>query len=98
MLHFTSSDSSAESEIAKAESIEETACTMRCIGGLSVCCKLVQNNLLLPESLMCIVVSSIGCGTITKVIKTPVEDLGLDAGESPQQQTIATCCNVPDAV
>ncbi|GBL80861.1 hypothetical protein AVEN_26283-1 [Araneus ventricosus] len=29
-------------------------------------------------------------------IKTPVEDVGLDAGESPQRQTIATCCNVPE--
>ncbi|GBM37434.1 hypothetical protein AVEN_221572-1 [Araneus ventricosus] len=46
---------------------------------------------------MCIVVSSIGCGTITKGIKTPVEDVGLDVGESPQRQMIATCCNVPDA-
>ncbi|GBM03692.1 hypothetical protein AVEN_134919-1 [Araneus ventricosus] len=39
----------------------------------------------------------IGCETITKRIKTPVEDVGLDAGESPQRQTIATCCNVTDA-
>ncbi|GBN97185.1 hypothetical protein AVEN_65851-1 [Araneus ventricosus] len=69
---------------------------MRCVGGLSVCCKLVQDNLLLPESRMYIVVSSIGYGTITKGIKTPVEDLSLDAGESPQRQTIATCCNVPE--
>ncbi|GBO30508.1 hypothetical protein AVEN_45768-1 [Araneus ventricosus] len=45
---------------------------------------------------MCIVVSSIGCGTITKGIKTLVEDLGQDSRESPQRQTIATCCNVPD--
>ncbi|GBN15551.1 hypothetical protein AVEN_77201-1 [Araneus ventricosus] len=30
-------------------------------------------------------------------MKTPVEDVGLDASESPQRQTIATCCNVPDA-
>ncbi|GBM74945.1 hypothetical protein AVEN_173359-1 [Araneus ventricosus] len=41
---------------------------------------------------MYIVVSSIGYGTITKGIKTPVEDLGPDAEESPpQRQTIATC-------
>ncbi|GBM06063.1 hypothetical protein AVEN_49442-1 [Araneus ventricosus] len=40
---------------------------------------------------------SVHVGTITKGIKTPVEDVGLDAGESPQRQTIATCCNVPDA-
>ncbi|GBM32748.1 hypothetical protein AVEN_83720-1 [Araneus ventricosus] len=26
-----------------------------------------------------------------------VEDVGLHARESPQRQTIATCCNVPDA-
>ncbi|GBL88526.1 hypothetical protein AVEN_159110-1 [Araneus ventricosus] len=31
---------------------------------------------------MCMVVSSIGCGTITKGIKTSVEDVGLDTGES----------------
>ncbi|GBM70979.1 hypothetical protein AVEN_102914-1 [Araneus ventricosus] len=49
------------------------------------------------ELKMCTVVSSIGCGTITKGVKTSVEDVGLDAGESPQRQTIATCCNVPDA-
>ncbi|GBM03018.1 hypothetical protein AVEN_14532-1 [Araneus ventricosus] len=30
-------------------------------------------------------------------IKTPVEEVGLDAGESPKRQAIATCCNVPDA-
>ncbi|GBM82747.1 hypothetical protein AVEN_66249-1 [Araneus ventricosus] len=51
---------------------------------------------------MCIVghhsMSSIGCGTITKAIKTPVEDLGLDADESLQRQTIATCCNCPTKV
>ncbi|GBL99140.1 hypothetical protein AVEN_64133-1 [Araneus ventricosus] len=46
---------------------------------------------------MCIVVSSIGCRTITKGIKTPLEDVDLEAGESPQRQSIATCCNVPDA-
>ncbi|GBO33972.1 hypothetical protein AVEN_261179-1 [Araneus ventricosus] len=44
---------------------------------------------------MYIVVSSTGCGTITKGIKTTVEDVGLDAEESPQRQTIATCCNYP---
>ncbi|GBO05996.1 hypothetical protein AVEN_217562-1 [Araneus ventricosus] len=44
---------------------------------------------------MCIIVSSIGCGTITKGIKTPVEDVDLDAGESPQRQAIFTCCNMP---
>ncbi|GBM97897.1 hypothetical protein AVEN_228333-1 [Araneus ventricosus] len=67
---------------------------MRCVGGLSVCCKLVQDNLLLPESGMCIVVSSIGCGTVTKGIKTPLEDVGLEAGESPQRRRslpIAMC-------
>ncbi|GBN62728.1 hypothetical protein AVEN_17033-1 [Araneus ventricosus] len=41
---------------------------------------------------MCIVVSFIGCGTITKGIKTPVEYVGLDTAESPQRQTIAICC------
>ncbi|GBM28787.1 hypothetical protein AVEN_130496-1 [Araneus ventricosus] len=46
---------------------------------------------------MWIVVSSIGCGTVTKGIKTPVEDVGLEVGESPQRQSIATSCNVPDA-
>ncbi|GBN14539.1 hypothetical protein AVEN_79585-1 [Araneus ventricosus] len=45
---------------------------------------------------MYIVVPSIGCGTITKGVKRPLEDLGLDAGKSPQWQTIATCCNVPE--
>ncbi|GBM59900.1 hypothetical protein AVEN_237168-1 [Araneus ventricosus] len=35
--------------------------------------------------------------TIAKGIKAPVEDVGLNAVESPQRQTIATCCNVPDA-
>ncbi|GBM31331.1 hypothetical protein AVEN_91320-1 [Araneus ventricosus] len=70
---------------------------MGCVGGLSICCKLVQDNLLLPERRMCIEVSSIGFRTITKGIKTPVEDVGLDAGESPQRQMIVTCCNMPDA-
>ncbi|GBL87408.1 hypothetical protein AVEN_118351-1 [Araneus ventricosus] len=93
MLQFASSDSSTESLIAKAESMSRRNNLLdemrwRAVG----CCKLVQDNLLLPESRMCIVVSSIDCGTITKGIKTPVEDVGLDVGESPQQQTIATCC------
>ncbi|GBN32467.1 hypothetical protein AVEN_182209-1, partial [Araneus ventricosus] len=35
------------------------------------------------------------CGTINKWIKTLAEDVGLDAGEPPQRQTVATCCNVP---
>ncbi|GBN26425.1 hypothetical protein AVEN_55745-1 [Araneus ventricosus] len=39
---------------------------------------------------------AIGCSTITKGIKTPVEGVGLDDGESSQRQTIDTCCNVPD--
>ncbi|GBN73454.1 hypothetical protein AVEN_103589-1 [Araneus ventricosus] len=47
---------------------------------------------------MCIVVSPTGCGTITKGMKTPVEDVGLDAEESPQRQTIATCCIEPDGM
>ncbi|GBN11064.1 hypothetical protein AVEN_115974-1 [Araneus ventricosus] len=74
MLQFASSDSSAESEIAKAESMR-------------------RRNHLHDEMRW----RAVGCETITKGIERPVEDVGLDAGESPQRQTITTCCDVPDA-
>ncbi|GBM16615.1 hypothetical protein AVEN_88954-1 [Araneus ventricosus] len=79
MLQLVGSDSSAESEIAKAESMSRRnhlhdEMRWRAVG-------MLQENLLLPESRMCVVVSPIGCGTITKGIKTPLGDLGLDAGE-----------------
>ncbi|GBM39785.1 hypothetical protein AVEN_25003-1 [Araneus ventricosus] len=98
MLQFESSDSSAESEIAKAESMSRRnhlhdemrwrAVVMLQAGARQ---SAFARELNVYRSV------SIGCGTITKRIKPSVEDVGLDAGESPQRQTIATCCNVPDA-
>ncbi|KAF8786112.1 hypothetical protein HNY73_007874 [Argiope bruennichi] len=46
---------------------------------------------------MCPVVPSIDYGTIMKEIKTPVEDMALEAGELQHRQTITTFFNVPDA-
>ncbi|KFM64883.1 hypothetical protein X975_24305, partial [Stegodyphus mimosarum] len=46
---------------------------------------------------MCIVLSSTGCGIITK-ITSPVEDVDLDARRLPQRQTLASCCYVQNAV
>ncbi|GBM68598.1 hypothetical protein AVEN_167593-1 [Araneus ventricosus] len=97
MLQFASSDSSVESEIAKSESMSRRnhlhdEMRWRAIGMLQADAR----QSVVARELNVIVVSSIGCGTVTKGIKTPVEDVGLDTGESPQRQTIATCCNVPD--
>ncbi|GBM05520.1 hypothetical protein AVEN_206478-1 [Araneus ventricosus] len=74
MLQFAISDSSAESEIAKEESMSR------------------RNHL--HDEMRWRAVSMLqagarqsavarGCGTIKKGIETPVEDMGLDAGESP---------------
>ncbi|GBM49628.1 hypothetical protein AVEN_3218-1 [Araneus ventricosus] len=66
MLQFASSDSYAESEIDKAESMS-------------------RRNHLHDEMRW----RAVG-------IKTPVGDMGLDAGDSPQRQKFATCWNVPE--
>ncbi|GBN21447.1 hypothetical protein AVEN_149331-1 [Araneus ventricosus] len=98
MLQFSSSDSTAESKTAKEESMNrrnhfhDEMC-WRAVGMLQ---DGVRQSAVARELNMR-VVSSIGCGTISKGIKTPVEDMGLDAGEPPQRQTIATCCDVSDA-
>ncbi|GBM81512.1 hypothetical protein AVEN_227766-1 [Araneus ventricosus] len=98
MLQFTSSDSSAESEISKAESMSRInhlhdEMRWRAVGTLQAGAR--QSAVARELKVHCR--SSIGCGTITKGIKTPVEDVCLNAGESPQRQTIAIYCNVPDA-
>ncbi|GBM96428.1 hypothetical protein AVEN_47747-1 [Araneus ventricosus] len=92
MLQFARSDSTAEFETAKEERIRRRnhlhdEIHWRAVGMLQ---DGVRQSAVARELNMR-VVSSIGCGTITKGIKTPVEDVGLDAGESPQRQTIATC-------
>ncbi|GBM31404.1 hypothetical protein AVEN_98504-1 [Araneus ventricosus] len=88
MLQFASSDSSAEYEIAKAESMSRRnhlhdEMRWRAVGMLQAG---ARQSAVVRE-----------LKTITKGIKTPVEDVDLDAGESRKRQTIATCCNVPDA-
>ncbi|GBM74085.1 hypothetical protein AVEN_178668-1 [Araneus ventricosus] len=93
MLQFASSDSSAQSVITKAESMSRKnhfhdEMRWRAVGMLQAGAR----QSAVARELKCIVVSAIGCGTITKGIKTPVEDVRLDAGESPQRHMIATCC------
>ncbi|KAF8771317.1 hypothetical protein HNY73_018755 [Argiope bruennichi] len=53
----------------------------------TVCFRLEQNSLLLSKNWMCLAMPSIDCRTIIEWIKTPEEDMGLDAGESPHLQT-----------
>ncbi|GBO25160.1 hypothetical protein AVEN_159056-1 [Araneus ventricosus] len=98
MRKFASSDSSAESEIAKAESMSRRnhlhdEMRWRAVGMLQAGSRqsAVARELNVHRSVIH------RLWTITKGIKTPVEDVGLDAGESPELQAIATCCNVPDA-
>ncbi|GBM84469.1 hypothetical protein AVEN_192183-1 [Araneus ventricosus] len=91
MFQFARSDSSAESEIVKAESISRRNHLHDVIvGGLSVCCKLVQDNLPAVAGEM-----NVHRSVIHRLWNHYQRDL--DAGESPQRQMIATCCNVPDA-
>ncbi|GBL75036.1 hypothetical protein AVEN_243826-1 [Araneus ventricosus] len=97
MLQFASSDSSAESEMAKAESMSRRnhlhdemrwrAVGMSQAGAIQ---SAVARELNVHRSVIHRLWNHY------QGIKTPVEDMGLDAGESPQRQTIATCCNVPD--
>ncbi|GBN22933.1 hypothetical protein AVEN_273585-1 [Araneus ventricosus] len=97
MLQLASSNSSTESEIAKAERMRRRnhlhdEMRWRAVGIVTKVFLWVYGVNSPTRRIMEIE----GCGTITKGIKTPVEDVGLDVGESPQRQTIATCCNVPD--
>ncbi|GBO13059.1 hypothetical protein AVEN_208776-1 [Araneus ventricosus] len=98
MFLFASSDSSAETEIAKAESISRRNHLLdemrwRGLGMLqawarqSVVARELNVNLSVIQRLW----------NHYQRTKTPEEDMGLDAGESQQRQTIATSCNVPDA-
>ncbi|GBO14853.1 hypothetical protein AVEN_169262-1 [Araneus ventricosus] len=98
MLQFASSGTSAESEIAKVERMSRSnhlsdEMRWRAVGML----KAGTRQLAVTREL------NVHHSVIRRLwnhyqrIKTPVEDLDLDAGESPQRQTIATCCNVPDA-
>ncbi|GBN17184.1 hypothetical protein AVEN_147663-1 [Araneus ventricosus] len=98
MLQFASSNSSAESEIAKAESMSRRnhlhdQMHWRAVGMLQASAR----QSAVARELNVHRMPSIGCGTITKGIKMPAEDVALDAGESPQREIIATCWNVPDA-
>ncbi|GBM54614.1 hypothetical protein AVEN_227789-1 [Araneus ventricosus] len=99
MLQFASSDSSSESEIAKAESMNRRnhlhdQMRWRAVGMLQAGARqsAVARELNVHRSVIRRLWNH-----YQKGIKTPLEDLGLDAGESPQRQTIATCSNVPDA-
>ncbi|GBM37073.1 hypothetical protein AVEN_138126-1 [Araneus ventricosus] len=98
MLQFASSDSSAESEIAKAESMSRRnhlrdEMRWRAVGMLQAGARqsVVARELNVHRSV------------IHRLWNHYQRDqnanrrLGRDAGESPQRQTIATCCNVPDA-
>ncbi|GBM94560.1 hypothetical protein AVEN_250341-1 [Araneus ventricosus] len=96
VLQLASSDSSAESEIAKAESLSrrnhlQDEMRWRAVGMLQAGAResAVARELNVNRSVIHRLLN------LTKGIKTPVEDVGLDAGESPQRQTI--CCNVPNA-
>ncbi|GBL91299.1 hypothetical protein AVEN_203454-1 [Araneus ventricosus] len=96
MLQFASSDSSAESEIAESMSRRNhlhDEMRWRAVGMLQADTRqsAVARELNVHRSVIHRLWNH------TKGIKTPVEEVGLDAGESPQRQTIATCCNVPDA-
>ncbi|GBN47872.1 hypothetical protein AVEN_2594-1 [Araneus ventricosus] len=98
MLQLASSDSSAESEIAKAESMSRRnhlhdELHWRAVGMLQAGAR--QSAVARDLNVHRCVIH--GCGIITKGINTPVEDVGLNAGESTQRQTTSTCCNVPDA-
>ncbi|GBN92582.1 hypothetical protein AVEN_44243-1 [Araneus ventricosus] len=101
MLQFASSDSSTESEIAKVESMSRRnhlhdEMRWRAVGTLQAGARqsAVARELIVHRS----AIHKIHGIYIPGIdIKTPVEDEGLDAGESPQRQRISTCCNVPDS-
>ncbi|GBN28270.1 hypothetical protein AVEN_260530-1 [Araneus ventricosus] len=98
MLQFASSDSSAESEIAKAESMSRRnhlhdEMRWRVVGMLQAGAR--QSAVARGLNVHCSVIHRLW--NHYQGIKTPVEDVGLDAGESPHRQTIATYCNVSDA-
>ncbi|GBN82806.1 hypothetical protein AVEN_120497-1 [Araneus ventricosus] len=98
MLQFAGSDSSTESEIDKSESISRRnhlhdEMRWRVVGKLLAGARqyVVARKL------------NVHRNAIHRLWKhyqrnqNASRDVGLESGESIQRQTIATCCNVPDA-
>ncbi|GBO43003.1 hypothetical protein AVEN_47622-1 [Araneus ventricosus] len=98
MLQFASSDSFTESEIAKEESMSRRnhlhdAMRWRAVGMLRAGARqsAVARELNVHRSVI---------HRMWNHYQRDQNDSrkrGPDAGESPQRQTITTCCNVPDA-